>query len=248
MTNENGGVFLLHYFDPEVARRFGVKEAILLRHLQFWIERNRKNGLHLIEGDYWTYNSAKKMSEQLPYFSGKQIQRLLHRLVEAGVLRTGCFNERPGDRTLWYTFTDFGKAVLAEQEPDGPKPSDGTPGNVQRIARKRPMDDPETSNGWPGSGQALPRNIPDHLPDNGTGAVRQPAARFAPPTREEVAGYCRERHNGVDPDRFVDYYTANGWKVGKNPMKDWKAAVRTWEKGDRAATARPRDDTLDGIL
>ena len=36
----------------------------------------------------------------------------------------------------------------------------------------------------------------------------------------------------VDPDRFVDYYTSNGWKVGKNPMKDWKAAVRTWEKRD----------------
>lgn len=56
--------------------------------------------------------------------------------------------------------------------------------------------------------------------------------RFAPPTREQVADYCRERQNKVDVDRFLDYYTSNGWRVGKNPMKDWRAAVRTWERGD----------------
>ena len=52
------------------------------------------------------------------------------------------------------------------------------------------------------------------------------------PTLEEVKAYCSERGNKVDPERFIDYYTANGWRVGKNPMKDWKAAVRTWERSD----------------
>lgn len=55
-------------------------------------------------------------------------------------------------------------------------------------------------------------------------------ARFTAPTLEEVKAYCDERKNGVDPQRFIDYYSSNGWKVGRNPMKDWKAAVRTWEK------------------
>lgn len=54
--------------------------------------------------------------------------------------------------------------------------------------------------------------------------------RFIAPTIEEVRAYCKERRNGIDAQHFVDYYTANGWKVGKNPMKDWKAAVRTWER------------------
>lgn len=59
------------------------------------------------------------------------------------------------------------------------------------------------------------------------------APRFTPPTREEVADYCRERKNDVDPKRFVDFYTANGWMQGKGkPIKDWKAAVRTWEGRD----------------
>lgn len=54
--------------------------------------------------------------------------------------------------------------------------------------------------------------------------------RFTAPTVEEVSAYCRERGNSVDPQHFVAHYEANGWKVGKNPMKDWKAAVRTWER------------------
>lgn len=55
---------------------------------------------------------------------------------------------------------------------------------------------------------------------------------FTPPTLEEVSSYCRERGNSISPERWHDYYSANGWKVGKNPMKDWKAAVRTWENND----------------
>lgn len=61
---------------------------------------------------------------------------------------------------------------------------------------------------------------------------KKPLKRFTAPTLEEVKEYCAERKNGVDAERFVNYYTANGWKVGKNPMKDWKAAVRTWERND----------------
>lgn len=61
---------------------------------------------------------------------------------------------------------------------------------------------------------------------------KKPLKRFTPPKREEVAEYCRERGNNVDVERFVDYYTANGWMVGKNPMKDWRATVRTWERSD----------------
>jgi hypothetical protein len=67
-----------------------------------------------------------------------------------------------------------------------------------------------------------------------------PRPRFIKPTLEEVQAYCKERNNSVDAQRFIDYYSSNGWKVGKNPMKDWKAAVRTWENngyGNKKATA-----------
>lgn len=56
--------------------------------------------------------------------------------------------------------------------------------------------------------------------------------KFHAPTVEEVREYCYERENNVDPEHFVAYYESNGWKVGKNSMKDWKAAVRSWEQRD----------------
>ena len=54
--------------------------------------------------------------------------------------------------------------------------------------------------------------------------------KFKKPSLAEVSAYCQERNNGIDAEQFIDYYEAKGWKVGKAPMKDWKAAVRTWEK------------------
>lgn len=54
--------------------------------------------------------------------------------------------------------------------------------------------------------------------------------KFTPPTLEEIKDYCIERNNNVDAERFINFYQAKGWMVGKNKMKDWKASVRTWEQ------------------
>jgi len=61
---------------------------------------------------------------------------------------------------------------------------------------------------------------------------------FHPPTVDEVRSYCLERGNGLDPQKFVDFYQAKGWKVGKTKMVDWKASVRTWEGNNRGSPAR----------
>lgn len=66
---------------------------------------------------------------------------------------------------------------------------------------------------------------------------REKKPRFSPPSLSEIKAYCQERvrdgHPAVNPEKFRDYYEANGWKVGKNPMKDWKAAVRNWEQREK---------------
>tara|TARA_R110000824_G_scaffold34174_1_gene108968 strand:+ start:1280 stop:1903 length:624 start_codon:yes stop_codon:yes gene_type:complete len=61
--------------------------------------------------------------------------------------------------------------------------------------------------------------------------------RFKEPNTGEVADYCIERKNNVDPMKFINFYDSNGWKVGKNKMKDWRACVRTWESNT------PKDKT-----
>lgn len=69
-------------------------------------------------------------------------------------------------------------------------------------------------------------------------AIASSPPRFKKPDIEDVSAYCQERSNGVDPAKWMAHYEANGWRVGKNPMKDWKAAVRTWEPAGFRAPRR----------
>lgn len=66
-----------------------------------------------------------------------------------------------------------------------------------------------------------------------TKEVKPNVTRFVAPTLEEVQEYCRERNNDVDAERFISYYQSNGWMVGRNHMKDWKATIRTWERRNK---------------
>lgn len=122
--------------------------------------------------------------------------------------------------------------------------------NAYRLAdtsRRRAVDEPSTQVSL-GKGSIVQDNIlvvsenGNTLPDEDI--KPEPQKRFKAPTLEEVKAYCQERKNGIDPERFIDYYTAKGWKIGKQPMKDWKAAVRTWEKNhfnDKQTPAAPQE-------
>ena len=89
---------------------------------------------------------------------------------------------------------------------------------------------------------------PEQIPDTDTEKKEEaPQAspvcvpRFKKPTVDEVRAYCQERRNRVDPQAFVDFYESKGWKIGKNPMKDWQASVRTWEKREDKPTSERRE-------
>jgi len=71
------------------------------------------------------------------------------------------------------------------------------------------------------------------------------SSRFVTPSVEEVRTYCKERNNLVDPEKFVDYYSSNGWMVGKHKMVDWKAAVRTWEKNNYSGKQKPQKESVN---
>lgn len=73
------------------------------------------------------------------------------------------------------------------------------------------------------------------------------AKRFVKPTLSEIEQYCIERNNNVNAEQFFDYYESNGWKVGKNSMKDWKAAVRTWERSEYRKSNSKKNSKEDAI-
>lgn len=204
-----------HHFDVELAKQYGMVEAVLLNHFEYWIELNRANGKNYFEGRYWTFNSMKAFAEIFPYLSEKKIRNALKNLQDAGLIMTGNFNKSAYDRTLWYTFSDFAESILP----------------------KRQMEVAEKAN------QNSQKSEP--IPDNNTGGEsnteREKRKRFTPPTLEEVSAYCRELNSKIDPQQFIDYYTANGWVQGKGkPIKDWKAAVRTWNRREN----KPQGNTV----
>jgi hypothetical protein len=117
------------------------------------------------------------------------------------------------------------------------------------------MESAEMSNGKPQNVKPIPNINTNQNTNINTNDCDSRAKRFTPPTLEEVKAYCAERNNNVDAQRFVDYYTSNGWLVGKNKMKDWRAAVRTWERSNTSsskssgiAVKQNASDDLDGIF
>ncbi len=193
-----------HSFDIDIATEYGLLEAILLNNLWFWIEKNRANNTNYYDGYYWTYNSTRAFAELFPYASSRKISNALKKLIDEEILITGNYNKVAYDRTLWYAFTKKGECIMQKCKMDYAKKENGLVENVEPI--------------------------PDINTNINTNSKPYNNIRFTPPTLEEVAAYCFERQNTVDPEHFIDYYTTNGWKVGKNKMKDWKASIRTWER------------------
>ena len=71
--------------------------------------------------------------------------------------------------------------------------------------------------------------------------------RFEKPTLSQITQYCLERNNNVNAEQFFDYYESNGWKVGKNAMKDWKACVRTWERNGYDKPIKKKNNKQDAL-
>ena len=81
------------------------------------------------------------------------------------------------------------------------------------------------------------------------GEIKKPVVkRFKKPSLEELELYCRERQNKVDIQKFFDFYESNGWKVGRNSMKDWKAAVRNWEKNSYETASAKKGNKLENQI
>ena len=120
---------------------------------------------------------------------------------------------------------------------DGPRPciSPGEEGfSPEHFSRAFPTVGEGYGRAVPTAGAAAGNKEGD---EEGAG---QGKARFRPPTPEEVQAYCDARGNGIEARAFVDFYASKGWKVGASPMKDWRAAVRTWESRRREGGAMRR--------
>lgn len=94
------------HFDGAVAEMYGVDGAVFISRLQFWIEKNAANDRHYHEGRYWTYNSLRAMEKLFPFWSRRQIERIVKNLKDRGVLLTANYARDSYDRTLFYALDE----------------------------------------------------------------------------------------------------------------------------------------------
>ena len=102
------------------------------------------------------------------------------------------------------------------------------------LEAKQSEDNVETKKDNVRQEKEIEKEIEIEKDNNNTMSDKPTRKCFVPPTIEEVETYCRERQNVIDAEGFIDFYTSKGWFVGKNKMKDWKAAVRTWERSRKS--------------
>lgn len=176
------------------------------------------------------YYSYRKKLEKL---SDQEVGRLVRSLLEYG--ETGETEELAGRESIAFDFIadDINRAKAAYEE----RCAKNQRNIEKRYARQDDMnvyDGIRTNTNvyetYQTKDKTKNKTKDNSLPPNGVSDTR--AKRFTPPTLDDVSAYIRERGSNVDAQRFLDFYTAKGWMVGKNRMKDWKAAVRTWEKRD----------------
>ena len=129
-----------HSFNVEIAARYGMLEAVILEHLNFWIAKNRANEVNFYDGYYWTYSSTKALAELFPYASQKTISRTLHHLKDEGLVVFGNYNKSSYDRTMWYALTEKGDSILqngifdlSKSQMEIPETENQNDGNVQPI-------------------------------------------------------------------------------------------------------------------
>ena len=95
-----------YHFSAELAKRYGLDEAIMLHHFAYWVQKNTIDGRNIHDGRAWSYSTQDALAEWFPFWSRRQIQRILKSLEEQSAVIKGQFNGNRMNRTMWYSVVD----------------------------------------------------------------------------------------------------------------------------------------------
>ena len=133
---------MYYSFNSEIAIKYGVDGAIMIENLHFWISKNKANEKHFYDGRYWTYNSLKAFEKLFPFWSSRQIERILRNLINQGAIVTGNYNKIPYDRTKWYALTESVISIYANGEIEERKCVNENNETVEPIPDNKPDNKP----------------------------------------------------------------------------------------------------------
>lgn len=230
-------------FNMVLVRELGFNKAMLLSDIIFFCNYNMSRNQNFYEGRFWTYDTLESITKRNFYLTSNQVEKALRNLCDEGYIVKGNFNKVQFDRTSWYAPTDKGielynyawttldyaienhmsTSISPNSEMDFAKFRNQISPNGETYTSTIPVVEPVSIRNELSKSNDLSNSSKKDEPQTSS-------KRFQKPTIEEIEAYCKERANGIDAESFFDFYESKGWLVGKTPMKDWKAAVRTWER------------------
>lgn len=218
---------MTYHFDSAVAEKFGVDGAVFIARMQYWIEKNAANDRHFHAGRYWTYNSLRALEKLFPFWSRRQIERVVKNLKETGVLLTANYAKDSHDRTLFYAlderklpispFGDLSPNGDNTPSPNGDKLSpNGEMINEQLKTQIREEEDkankPEISN--------KPQQLADRY-----NAICTSLPKVVRLTDKRCLAVRRIYSKGYTPEQLDEAFRkaqASGFCTGRND-RSWKA-------------------------
>lgn len=229
---------MTYQFDTDIAAIYGVDEAIIIANLEHWIRHNIANDKHYHNGRYWTYNSIDAFTKLFPFWTARQIRRILQSLIDQNVLMTGNYNSSARDRTMWYAFTD---EFIQKRQMHLTKTSNGNDGtvkcNIDSSINKETSIQIENTDNKPADGGLFPTE-----PAFETVTVTRPRRTAEPAAclfeNSRFADYNVFAAEFTAPE-FADvdvvyyYHAVADWSAQKGKkMKDWVATARNFIRGD----------------
>ena len=224
---------MTYQFDTDIAALYGVDESIMIANLQFWINKNEANGKHFHDGRFWTYNSIEAFTKLFPFWTARQVRRVLKSLEEKGVIVTGNYNTFAWDRTTWYA---FGDSFLQKWQKHFTEPSNGSDRtgkcNIDMEAYIKPNDNPNIpADGglFPTESGFVPVTVTRPRRTSETACLFE-NSRFAD-YNAFAAEFKAPEFAGVDILYY--YHAVADWSAQKGKkMKDWIATTRNFIRGD----------------
>lgn len=221
---------MIYQFDTDIATLYGVDESIMIANLQFWIRKNEANGKHFHDGRFWTYNSIEAFTKLFPFWTARQIRRILKSLEEKGVIVTGNYNTSAYDRTTWYA---FGDSFLLKGQKHFTETSNGNDESGKCIINDTDIN-PNINPNIPADG-----GISDSQKVKNSRRTSEPAAclfvnsRFA-----DFEKFAAEFESSEYANIDIAYYfhAVADWSSQKGKkMKDWIATARNFMRSDHRA-------------
>lgn len=213
---------LHHSFDVSLAAQYGVEEAILIHHFQYWIQHNKNQSRNFLNNRTWMYQTREEIAAHFPYLSFKTVRRICEQLVSKGVLITGNFNKKGFDKTLWYAFREEEKFINSYENSNNFY--EGPNGHIEKP--ERAFGDAQTGTPIPNTKTYSKTNS-----SSNAGVRATPPTQPSDPEKEQKKNFIR---NSKWPQNYIpDEEHIERWS--NNSMANLRKALRV------AKEKMPRD-------